>query len=164
MGGMPGMDHGKMGHKEMNSTVNIGDPMNRESSGTAWAPDSSPMYGRMKMYKDGGMLMLMGSAFLRYTSVGSDRDVSVAGKGSRQRFDAPSMFMAMFSKPIDEKSQFGFRVMASLDPIIQRGYGYPLLYQSGELFHGQPIHDRQHPHDVISELAVTYSCKFDNGH
>lgn len=161
MADMPGMDHGgKTGHKEMVSTVNLGDPMDRESSGTAWAADSSPMYARMKMYRDGGMLMLMGSAFLRYTSVGSSRDVSVAGKGSRRRFDAPSMFMAMYSRPVNERAQFGFRAMVSLDPLIQRGYGYPLLYQSGELFRGQSIHDRQHPHDLISELAVTYSYKF----
>jgi hypothetical protein len=52
--------------------------------------------------------------------------------------------------------------MLSLDPIIERGYGYPLLYQSGELFHGEPLHDRQHPHDFISELAATYSYKIDD--
>lgn len=161
MSNMPGMEH-ENGGMSMSSVTNIGDPMARESSGTAWAPDSSPMYARMKMYDNGGMLMLMGTAFLRYTDVGSTRDVSVAGKGSRSRVDAPSMFMLMYSKPINERSQFGFRAMASLDPLIERGYGYPLLYQSGELYNGQPIHDRQHPHDLISELAVTYSYKFDN--
>jgi hypothetical protein len=169
MSNMPGMQGGamdKMNHKhgemEMSSVVNIGDQMNRESSGTAWAPDSSPMYGRTKMFEDGGMLMLMGTVFVRYKQIGSDRDVSVAGKGSRQRFDAPSMFMAMYSKPINEKSQFGFRAMLSLDPLIERGYGYPLLYQSGEQFRGEPIHDRQHPHDLFSELAATYSYKFND--
>jgi len=34
-----------------------------------------------------------------------------------------------------------------------------LLYQSGELYRGEPIHDRQHPHDLFSELAVSYSYK-----
>lgn len=162
MADMPGMDHGHMDAKmEMSSTANIGDPMARESSGTAWAPDSSPMYAYSKMYKDGGMLMAMGTAFARFTSVGSKRDVSAGGKGSRSRFDAPSMAMLMYSRPLSEKSQLGLRAMVSLDPLIQRGYGYPLLYQSGELFRGQPIHDRQHPHDLFSELAVTYSHKFD---
>jgi plastocyanin len=156
---MAGMDHGEMA---MASTVNIGDPMHREASGTSWAPDSSPMYARMKMYEDGGMLMLMGTAFLRYTDIGSSRDVSAAGDGSRSRVDAPTMFMAMYSRPVGERSQIGFRGMMSLDPIIQRGYGYPLLYQSGELYRGQPIHDRQHPHDLISELAVTFSHKIDS--
>jgi hypothetical protein len=50
----------------------------------------------------------------------------------------------------------------SLDPLIERGYGYPLLYQTGEQFGGQPIHDRQHPHDLFDELAVTYSYKFND--
>ena len=149
------------GHAMMRSSINIADPMSREGSGTSWLPDSSPMYAYMKMFDDGSMLMLHGTTFLRYTSIGSSRDVSIAGKGSRNRFDAPSMFMAMYSKPIGEKSQIGLRAMLSLDPLIERGYGYPLLYQSGELYRGEPIHDRQHPHDFISELAATYSYKID---
>ena len=150
------------GHAEMRSSINIAEPMSREGSGTSWIPDSSPTYGYMKMFDDGSMLMLHGTMFLRYTSIGSSRDVSAAGKGSRSRFDAPSMFMAMYSKPINERSQIGLRAMISLDPIIERGYGYPLLYQSGELFRGEPLHDRQHPHDFISELAATYSYKIDD--
>ena len=161
MSNMPGMS-GQHDGMAMSSVTNIGDPMSRESSGTAWAPDSSPMYAKTKMYEDGGMLMLMGTAFMRYTSIGSTRDVSIAGKGDRSRFDAPSMLMLMYSKPINERSQFGFRAMVSLDPIIQRGWGYPLLFQSGEQYAGTPIHDRQHPHDLVSELAVTYSHKFDD--
>ena len=152
---------GHGGH-EMASMTNIGDPMSRESSGTAWAPDSTPVYARMKMFEDGGMLMFMGTAFIRYSSIGSSRDVSVAGKGSRSRADAPTMFMAMYSRPLNTRSQLGFKAMVSLDPIIQRGWGYPLLYQSGELYKGEPIHDRQHPHDLFSELAATYSYKFDD--
>ena len=150
------------GHSNMRSSINIGEPMSREGSGTSWIPDASPTYGYMKMFDDGSMLMLHGTMFLRYTSVGSDRDVSVAGKGSRSRFDAPSMFMAMYTKPVGERSQIGLRAMMSLDPIIERGYGYPLLYQSGELFRGEQIHDRQHPHDFISELAATFSHKLND--
>ena len=108
------------------------------------------------------MWMFMGTGFIRYTSIGSSRDVSASGKGDRNRADAPTMFMVMYSKPLNEKSQIGFRGMFSLDPIFQRGYGYPLLYQTGEQFRGRPIHDRQHPHDLFSELAVTYSYKFNN--
>ncbi|MFN0280119.1 MAG: hypothetical protein ACKVRN_16200 [Pyrinomonadaceae bacterium] len=160
----PGMDHSKMEMEDMkmSSVTNIGDPMERESSGTAWAPDSSPVYAKMKMTEGGGMWMFMGTAFLRYTQIGSSRDVSIAGKGSRAKTDFPTMLMAMYSHPIGEKSQFGFRAMASLDPIFEKGFGYPLLYQSGEQFRGLPLHDRQHPHDFISELAVTFSHKFDD--
>jgi hypothetical protein len=144
---------------QMQSVTNIGDPMSREASGTAWNPDSSPVFGRMKM-SGGGMWMFMGTGFVRYTDIGSSRDASVAGKGDQNRFDAPTMFMAMYSHPIGKKAQFGFRAMLSLDPAIEHGYGYPLLYQTGEEYKGQPIHDRQHPHDMFSELAVTYSYKF----
>jgi hypothetical protein len=159
---MSGMGHAGHGGMEMRSTVNIGEPMTREGSGTSWLPDSSPMHASMKMFSDGSMLMFHGSMFFRYTQIGSDRVVSAAGKGSRSRFDAPSMFMAMYSKPINERSQIGLRAMVSLDPLIERGYGYPLLYQSGELYRGEPLHDRQHPHDFFSELAATYSYKFDD--
>lgn len=155
-------DDGGQNGMGMASTVNIGNPMSRESSGTAWVPDSTPMYAYMKHFKDGGMFMLMGSAFVRYTAIGSSRDVSIAGKGSRSRFDAPHMLMAMYSRPAGKNGQIGIRTMFSLDALTQRGYGYPLLYQSGEQFHGQPVHDRQHPHDLVSELAFTYSYKFDD--
>lgn len=156
---MTQMDHDSM---QMMSTVDINTPMSSEGSGTSWLPESSPMYGFMKMFDGGGMLMLHGTMFARYTSVGSTRDLSVGGRGDRDRFDAPSMFMAMYSKPISKKSQFGFRAMVSLDPVIERGFGYPLLYQSGETYRGERLHDRQHPHDFFSELAATYSYKFND--
>jgi hypothetical protein len=143
----------------MRSVVNINDPATRESSGTAWVPESSPMFGQMKVFENGDTLMLHGNMFLRYTSVGSKRDVSAGGKGDRSRFDAPSMLMAMYSHPINNRSQIGLRAMISLDPIIERGYGYPLLYQSGETYRGRPIHDRQHPHEFFSELSGSYSYK-----
>ena len=153
---MSSMSNNKM---VMPAITDFNTPMTRESSGTAWVPDSTPMHAYMKMFKDGGMLMFHGNMFLRYTHIGSNRDFSIGGKGDNDRFDAPSMFMVMYSKPISQKSQIGFRAMVSLDPIIERGFGYPLLYQSGETYRGEPIHDRQHPHDFFSELSVTYSSK-----
>lgn len=152
------MNHGEQ-HSDMKAVTDIGSPMAREGSGTSWLPDSSPMHAYMKMFKDGGMFMAHGNMFVRYKEIGSSRDVSVGGKGDRNRFDAPSMFMLMYSRPVNEKSQIGFRAMLSLDPAIERGYGYPILYQSGELYRGEPIHDRQHPHDLFSELSASYSYK-----
>jgi plastocyanin len=146
--------------QQMRSSINVGEPMSREGSGTSWVPDSSPIYAQMKAFADGGTLMIHGTAFVRYTSVGSGRDISIAGRGSSSRVDAPSMLMLMYSRPAGEKSQFAVRTMFSLDPLIERGWGYPLLFQSGETYRGEPIHDRQHPHDFISELAATYSHEF----
>jgi hypothetical protein len=46
--------------------------------------------------------------------------------------------------------------MSSLDAVTG-GNGYPLLFQSGEAYKGAAIVDRQHPHDLFSELSVSYS-------
>jgi hypothetical protein len=135
----------------MQSSVNIADPMSRESSGTAWVPDSTPMYGHMFMFGD-DMLMLHGGIFPRYTNVSTRR--------GDDRIDAPNWIMAMYSHPFSNNAQLGFRAMMSLDPLTEGGRGYPLLFQSGESWHDQPLHDRQHPHDLFDELSVTYSQKF----
>jgi hypothetical protein len=136
----------------MQSSVNIADPMNRESSGTGWVPDSTPMYGRMFMLGE-NMLMLHGAIFPRYTNVSTRR--------GDDRIDAPNWFMAMYSHPINENMQLGGRLMMSLDPLTEGGRGYPLLFQSGESWHDQPLHDRQHPHDLFDELSISYSQKLD---
>ena len=136
---------------KMQSSVNIADPMNRESSGTAWVPDSTPMYGYMKMLGD-DMLMLHGGIFPRYTNVTTRR--------GDDRIDAPNWIMAMYSHPFSDTTQIGGRLMMSLDPLTEGGRGYPLLLQSGESWHDQPLHDRQHPHDLFDELSISLSQKF----
>ncbi len=52
--------------------------------------------------------------------------------------------------------------MMSLDPLTEGGRGYPLLFQTGESWHDQPLHDRQHPHDLFDELSISFSQKFDS--
>src|SRR5690348_1642709 len=76
----------------MHSSINVTDPMSREASGTSWVPDSSPMYGYMRMFGD-DMLMLHGGIFPRYTNVSSDR--------GDDRIDSPNWIMAMYSHPLD---------------------------------------------------------------
>jgi len=50
---------------------------------------------------------------------------------------------------------FTARVMLSAEPFTTGGAaGYPLLLQVGEEVDGQPLHDRQHPHDLFMEVAV----------
>ena len=140
-----------MHEMKMQSSVNLAEPMTREGSGTSWLPDSSPMYGRMFMLGD-DMLMLHGAAFPRYTNVSTRR--------GDDRIDAPNWLMGMFSHPLGDTAQLGVRLMMSLDPLTEGGRGYPLLFQSGESWHDQPLHDRQHPHDLFSELSLSYSQKF----
>ncbi|HEX3420649.1 MAG TPA: heavy metal-binding domain-containing protein [Candidatus Udaeobacter sp.] len=137
-------------HMEMHSTVDLVDPMSREGSGTSWLPDSSPMYGRMFMFDD-NMLMLHGAIFPRFTNVSTRR--------GDDRIDAPNWFMGMYSHPLWNDAQFGAHLMMSLDPLTEGGRGYPLLFQSGESWNGEPLHDRQHPHDLFDELSFSISQK-----
>lgn len=132
----------------MPSSISIADPMSRESSGTAWIPDSSPMYGRMLHFGD-DMLMLHGAAWPRYVNASTRR--------GDDRIDMPNWFMAMYSHPFNENAQLGFRGMMSLDPLTEGGRGYPLLFQTGETWNGDALHDRQHPHDLFDELSVSFS-------
>jgi Heavy metal binding domain len=155
---MQGHMHGEMHDMQMpthqmpmQSSVSIADPMSRESSGTAWVPDSTPIYGKMFMFGD-DMLMLHGGAFPRYTNVTTRR--------GDDRIDAPNWLMGMYSHPLGENAQLGARLMMSLDPLTEGGRGYPLLFQTGESWHDQPLHDRQHPHDLFDELSLSYSQKF----
>jgi hypothetical protein len=136
----------------MQSSINVVDPMNREGSGTSWVPDSTPMYGRMFMIGD-DMLMLHGAIFPRYTNVGTRR--------GDDRIDAPNWIMGMFSHSLGDDTQIGLHLMMSLDLLTEGGRGYPLLLQSGESWRDQPLHDRQHPHDLFDELSFSISHKFD---
>ena len=151
---MPPPSHGSgAAGMSMQSSLDIADPMSREGSGTSWLPDSTPMYGKMFMF-GGDMLMLHGAIFPRYTNVSTRR--------GDDRIDAPNWIMAMYSHPFGQSAQIGARLMMSLDPLTEDGRGYPLLFQTGESWHDQPLHDRQHPHDLFDELSISFSQKFDH--
>jgi hypothetical protein len=145
-------EHGTMGGMMgMPSSADLLSPMSQEASGTARLPSSMPMYGKLWMFGLGmkDMLMVHGDFHVRYTDVGSERGDS--------RIDAPNWFMGMYSHPLSAQSQLGLRGMFSLDPLTEGGNDDPLLYQTGETWHQQPLHDRQHSHDLFSELSTTYS-------
>jgi len=121
--------------------------MSRESSGTSWQPDSTPLQGLNFMHKE-WMLMIDG-----YVNVIYDRQ---GGKRGDEKTFSTSMFMLMAQHPFLDGT-FGFRSMLSLDPLMGKN-GYPILLQTGETADGvTPLIDRQHPHDFFMELATTYS-------
>ncbi len=121
--------------------------MTRESSGTSWQPDASPMAGVHSM-RGPWMLMAEGFANLIYDDQGGPR-------GAVQTFST-SMFMVMARRQL-QSAAFGVRLMISGDPLMGRE-GYPELFQSGETANGiTPLIDRQHPHDLLMEAALTYS-------
>lgn len=146
MNGMKMGAEGEMGH-EMNGFYGPY-PMTRESSGTSWQPEATPMEG-VHFMADDWMLMLHGFAFGVYDYQGGQR-------GDRKLF-SPNMVMGMAQHPLGPGT-LGLRTMMSLEPATVGKTGYPELLQTGETADGQtPLIDRQHPHDLFMELAATYS-------
>jgi hypothetical protein len=122
--------------------------MTREGSGTSWLPDESPVY---VIHNAVGpwILMFHENIFAQYLYEPGPR-------GSRQ-FGSINWAMGAAQRSLGPGT-FGLRVMASAEPITIRGCGYPDLLASGETCDGAPIHDRQHPHDLIMEMAATYDA------
>lgn len=150
-GEMNGMEMGGM-NMSMNHAFSLNLPMSRNGSGTGWLPDASPMYGYM-VHKDAWMFMFHGDIFPRFNQA----DLFKNGKRGAGKWDAPNMLMAMGQRKAGPDGLFHFNVMLSADALIAGGSGYPLLFQSGESWKGKPLVDRQHPHDLFSELSVSYA-------
>jgi hypothetical protein len=117
------------------------------ASGTSWQPFSTPHTAWM-WQRGGWNLMAHGVLFLTYNQQGGPR-----GSGKIE-----SVNWLMF----DEQRKLGrgsleFRQMLSAEPLTAPHGGFRELFQTGETYHGQPLVDMQHPHDVFGELAVTYN-------
>jgi len=135
----------------MSHAFSLNLPMRRNGSGTGWLPDSTPMYGYM-LHRKKWMFMFHGNMFIRYTRT----DIFNAGKRGADKGDAINWFMAMGQRRVGKRGLFRFSSMLSFDALFG-GNGYPLLYQTGEAWKGRPLVDRQHPHDLFSELSVSYA-------
>ena len=143
-GSMPGMEHAE---PVAPAAETFSFTHSREGSGTSWMPDSSPVFAHHFMAGD-WMLMLHYAATLGYDDQWSDR-------GSR-RLTSTNWVMGMAAHPL-LGGQVTFRTMLSAEPATAGGeLQLPLLLQSGETYGGQPLHDRQHPHDLFMEVAAIY--------
>jgi hypothetical protein len=131
----------------------LGIPMTRHGSGTAWLPDDSPM--RAFHARVGGWdTMLHGNLFVGYDVQGTDEgDSEVVSQ---------NWIMGMASHGL-LGGTFGVRTMLSLEPLTLGDNGYPLLMQTGETLDGEPLVDRQHPHDLFMEVAADYQREIAGG-
>src|SRR5262249_31308239 len=123
-------------------------PASRESSGTSWQPQSTPMSG-VHFMKGRWMLMVHAAVDAVYDHQGGPRgDDAVYG---------PTMGMLMAQRSLGSGT-LGLRAMLSLDPATVGHDGYPLLFQTGETADGQtPLIARKHPHALSRELPASYS-------
>ena len=151
---MKGMDQmeGMQHHMSMSHVYSLNLPMGRNGSGTSWLPDASPMYAYM-FHKHGWMFMLHENLFVRYNS----QDFTNKGSRGDDQASVPAWMMFMGQRPVGKNGLFHFSTMFSFDAFTAQSGGFPLLFQTGEEYKGKPIVDRQHPHDLFAEIAVSYS-------
>ena len=127
-------------------TSPLGISMDRMGSGTSWIPDAVTLPSRHTM-AGSWEIMLHGFVFLQY-------DKQSGPRGDDQ-FGSLNWGMLMASRPL-AGGRFQTRMMLSLDPATVCNRGYPLLLQTGETYRGQPLYDRQHPHDFWMEVGALY--------
>ena len=121
----------------------------RSGSGTSWLPDAST-HREYQLIAGSWMLMAHGVLDLYY-------DDQRTPRGDTQ-FGSANWVMGMAMRELGG-GMLQLDAMLSAEPWTVGGGGYPLLLQSGESYRGQPLHDRQHPHDLFMELAATYEHK-----
>jgi hypothetical protein len=138
MAGMSGMEARMAGV--------LGIPHTRLGSGTSWQPQTAPHYG-WHFVRGSWTLMIHGVAYAEY-----DRQLGTRGDDQLGSINW-GMLMAMHSL---WGGMLHLHGMLSAEPATIGARGYPLLLQSGESYHGLPLHDRQHPHDLFMEAAALY--------
>jgi hypothetical protein len=131
----------------------LGIPHTRMGSGTSWLPDAAPMNAWHWMAGK-WTIMLHGQAFLIYNHQGGPRGDTQLGSTNW------GMIMAM--RPLGG-GLLHLHGMMSLEPYTVGASGYPLLLQSGEAYRGEPLRDRQHPHDLFMEIAAMYERPIGGG-
>jgi len=121
--------------------------MGRMGSGTSWQPESSPM---TMLHKQSGEWLLM---FHYNFTMGVNRQ---GGPRGVTKFESANWFMPAAMRRVGPGT-LELRTMMSAEPFTFPPGGSPLLFQTGETYKGEPLIDRQHPHDLFMELSATYT-------
>jgi len=74
---------------------------------------------------------------------------------------AQSMAMIVLQRSAGS-TRLQLRTMLSAEPLMS-ARGYPILFSTGETANGQPLVDRQHPHDLFMELAARVDVEVADG-
>jgi hypothetical protein len=122
-------------------------PALRLGSGTAWEPASAPEHEWMLM-RGGWDFMAHGVIFIDYNQQGGPR-----GEG---KAESVNWAMSMEQHRLG-RGTILFRQMFSAESLTSPHPGFPELFQTGETYHGEPLVDHQHPHNVFAELDMLYT-------
>ena len=138
--------HSSMAGMQMDKHAALVLPSTHEGSGTSWQPASVPAHAWMWM-RNGWDLMAHGVIFIDYNQQGGPRG---AGKA-----ESVNWGMLMQQHRLGSGTLL-FREMFSAESLTAPHPGFPELFQTGETYHGEPLVDHQHPHNVFAELAALY--------
>ena len=122
----------------------LGIPLERTGSGTSWLPDAAPMRA-LHLRAGDWTFMTHGAVYGMYDKQNGPRGLD--------HLASLNWAMLMATRQT-ATSKLQFRAMGSAEPWTLGSEGYPLLLQTGETYKGQPLYDRQHPHDLVMELAM----------
>lgn len=115
-----------------------------EGSGTARLPASEGAMKGLHFSSGDWMLMAHGTISAQYTDH--------SGPRGDDKFYSTSMAMLAAERETDW-GRIQLKSMMSLEPAMD-ACGYPNLFATGETADGEPLVDRQHPHDLFMELAA----------
>jgi hypothetical protein len=146
MGPLLVMNGNDMGIRVGSSDTNIMS-MGAMGSGTTWQPSSGPMHMYHRQSGD-WLLMFHYNLVAGVNSQGGPRGVT--------KVESANWFMPMAFHKLG-KGTVQLRGMFSFEPFTFPPGGSPLLFQTGETYKGQPLIDRQHPHDFFMELSAQYT-------
>jgi hypothetical protein len=121
--------------------------MGAMGSGTSWQPSSGPMNMYHKVAGD-WLVMFHFNIIGALNRQGGPRGVT--------KVESQNWFMPMAFHKLG-RGTLQLRGMFSLEPFTFPPGGSPLLFQTGETYKGQPLIDKQHPHDLFMELSAQYT-------
>lgn len=124
----------------------------RDASGTGWQPDTTPMHSihrRLGPWE----VMFHGNVFAQFLYEPDERHRT--GGFATTQFSSVNWIMAAARRPAGA-GRVGLRATLSLEPWTVSDCGYLNFLASGEICEGDTIHDRQHPHDLLMEIAADY--------
>jgi hypothetical protein len=145
------MVHAQVDHSQMGHASGAGPA---EGSGTSRLPQAEGMMPGVHFGLGGGWSgMAHGYAWGVYTD-------QTGPRGDEGAY-VQSMAMLLAEKPLDW-GRVQVRGMWSAEPLMG-ARGYPNLFATGETADGQPLVDRQHPHDFFMELSARVDVNLGEG-
>ncbi len=125
-------------------------PASAQGSGTSRLPgNESGQHSGLHLMSGKWMLMGHGYAWGVYTDQ------------SGPRGDSKTYVQSMAMLTAEKETSFGriqLKSMLSAEPLMKNS-GYPNLFATGETHKGEPLVDRQHPHDLFMEIAARVDVK-----